>query len=266
MDFLSQSDPTSVHDFGAKVFNDSVHGYVRFPGRVMEFIDTPQFQRLRDLKQLGTTSFVSVKMYLQSLGNPSHILLRCELGEVTVLRAYSPVPYPCVSRWLCAFLWDVWFQVPRWFAQPFRAQPGRLVPCGFPHRPLPTFAARSRHRPVLVRHGAHRRADPRHRPRPLLARIRWRDHPRTASRLSTRCLLARADGYPHARTPHRRQQHRHGAARHQAAEGAHHGVGRRHSTARHGRWICVDVRRMASTNSGLHAKYCTCFISHPRHT
>ena len=58
MDFLSQSEPTHLTDTGAKVFNDAVHDYIRIPGVVMQFVDTPQFQRLRDLKQLGTTSFV----------------------------------------------------------------------------------------------------------------------------------------------------------------------------------------------------------------
>jgi len=58
MDFLSQSEPWKLEDTNAKIFNDSVHGYIRFPGSVMKFVDTPQFQRLRDLKQLGTTSFV----------------------------------------------------------------------------------------------------------------------------------------------------------------------------------------------------------------
>jgi hypothetical protein len=61
MDFLSQSDPSVAEDVGAKIFNDVVHGHVRFPGAVMKFVDTPQFQRLRDLKQLGVTSFVCVR-------------------------------------------------------------------------------------------------------------------------------------------------------------------------------------------------------------
>jgi deoxynucleoside triphosphate triphosphohydrolase SAMHD1 len=41
-----------------KVINDSVHGHIRLPSYAMEIVDTPQFQRLRDLKQLGTTYFL----------------------------------------------------------------------------------------------------------------------------------------------------------------------------------------------------------------
>jgi hypothetical protein len=37
---------------------DPIHGVMRIPLYCYEFIDTPQFQRLRYLKQLGTTSFV----------------------------------------------------------------------------------------------------------------------------------------------------------------------------------------------------------------
>jgi hypothetical protein len=37
---------------------DPIHGVMKIPLYCYEFIDTPQFQRLRYLKQLGTTSFV----------------------------------------------------------------------------------------------------------------------------------------------------------------------------------------------------------------
>lgn len=43
---------------GGKVINDPVHGYVTVSNFCLNFVDTPQFQRLRDLKQLGTTCFV----------------------------------------------------------------------------------------------------------------------------------------------------------------------------------------------------------------
>jgi hypothetical protein len=36
-----------------KIINDPVHGHMYFPGVVVEAIDTPQMQRLRELKQLG---------------------------------------------------------------------------------------------------------------------------------------------------------------------------------------------------------------------
>lgn len=37
----------------AKIINDPLHGHFSLPSYCIEFIDTPQFQRLRDLKQLG---------------------------------------------------------------------------------------------------------------------------------------------------------------------------------------------------------------------
>ncbi|XP_056279078.1 deoxynucleoside triphosphate triphosphohydrolase SAMHD1 isoform X3 [Pseudoliparis swirei] len=41
-----------------KVFNDPVHGHVELPPLLLFFIDTPQFQRLRRIKQLGAVYFV----------------------------------------------------------------------------------------------------------------------------------------------------------------------------------------------------------------
>ncbi|KAF2077132.1 hypothetical protein CYY_001579 [Polysphondylium violaceum] len=42
----------------SKIINDVVHGHMDVPDYILEFVDSEQFQRLRDLKQLGTTSFV----------------------------------------------------------------------------------------------------------------------------------------------------------------------------------------------------------------
>ncbi|EDR41102.1 HD phosphohydrolase domain-containing protein [Dictyostelium discoideum AX4] len=42
----------------SKIINDVIHGHMEVPDYIMDFIDTEQFQRLRDLKQVGTTSFV----------------------------------------------------------------------------------------------------------------------------------------------------------------------------------------------------------------
>lgn len=36
-----------------KIFNDAVHGHIELHDACVKIIDTPQFQRLRDLKQLG---------------------------------------------------------------------------------------------------------------------------------------------------------------------------------------------------------------------
>lgn len=41
-----------------KIINDPVHGHMYFPGIVVAAIDTPQMQRLRELKQLGTAYYV----------------------------------------------------------------------------------------------------------------------------------------------------------------------------------------------------------------
>ncbi|KAH9121446.1 hypothetical protein LEN26_010672 [Aphanomyces euteiches] len=41
-----------------KVFNDQIHGYISMSELCVSIIDTPQFQRLRDLKQLGTLYYV----------------------------------------------------------------------------------------------------------------------------------------------------------------------------------------------------------------
>lgn len=41
-----------------KVFNDAVHGHMAFHPLLVTVIDTPQFQRLRNLKQVGATYFV----------------------------------------------------------------------------------------------------------------------------------------------------------------------------------------------------------------
>lgn len=42
-----------------KVFRDPVHNYIRVDYQViLDLIDTPEFQRLRRIKQLGTTSSV----------------------------------------------------------------------------------------------------------------------------------------------------------------------------------------------------------------
>lgn len=40
-----------------KVF-DSVYGFIKFPREIWEFIDTPHFQRLRNIKQLGCLFWV----------------------------------------------------------------------------------------------------------------------------------------------------------------------------------------------------------------
>jgi deoxynucleoside triphosphate triphosphohydrolase SAMHD1 len=49
---MFQSRPSS------KVFNDPIHGHVEVSGLSVKIIDTPQFQRLRDVSQLGGCYYV----------------------------------------------------------------------------------------------------------------------------------------------------------------------------------------------------------------
>ncbi|XP_026009452.1 deoxynucleoside triphosphate triphosphohydrolase SAMHD1-like [Astatotilapia calliptera] len=42
----------------AKVFNDPIHGHIELPPLLVKIIDTPQFQRLRKIKQLGGGYYV----------------------------------------------------------------------------------------------------------------------------------------------------------------------------------------------------------------
>ncbi|CAH0385146.1 unnamed protein product [Bemisia tabaci] len=50
--------PVMTEVMTEKVFNDSVHGHIRLHPLCVKIIDTLQFQRLRNLKQLGTTYLV----------------------------------------------------------------------------------------------------------------------------------------------------------------------------------------------------------------
>ncbi len=42
----------------SRLYNDAVHGHIYLPKYIFKFIDTPEFQRLRRIKQLGPVSYV----------------------------------------------------------------------------------------------------------------------------------------------------------------------------------------------------------------
>ncbi|XP_052816738.1 deoxynucleoside triphosphate triphosphohydrolase SAMHD1-like isoform X2 [Mya arenaria] len=46
------------HFLGQKVFNDPIHGHIELHPLCVKILDTPEFQRLRFIKQLGTCYFV----------------------------------------------------------------------------------------------------------------------------------------------------------------------------------------------------------------
>ena len=49
---------TKSFSFHFQVFNDPIHGHIELHPLCVKIIDTPQFQRLRFLKQLGSCYFV----------------------------------------------------------------------------------------------------------------------------------------------------------------------------------------------------------------
>ncbi|KAI7876669.1 HD phosphohydrolase domain-containing protein [Lichtheimia hyalospora FSU 10163] len=57
MSIVQTFDHHSNFDDG-KVINDPIHGHIRLDQYTIDFMDTVQFQRLRDLKQLGSAYFV----------------------------------------------------------------------------------------------------------------------------------------------------------------------------------------------------------------
>jgi HD superfamily phosphohydrolase len=48
--------PSSIKD--CKYVHDPIHGFMLLPKSLFRIIDTPEFQRLRDIKQLGLLFFV----------------------------------------------------------------------------------------------------------------------------------------------------------------------------------------------------------------
>jgi len=80
----SGGDATVQHyENQSKVINDPVHGHFRIRGECVKVIDTPEFQRLRDIKQLGTSYYV-----FPGAGHNrfEHSLGVCHMAEEMVIR------------------------------------------------------------------------------------------------------------------------------------------------------------------------------------
>lgn len=83
-----------------KVFNDPIHGHIEIHPLCVKIIDTPQFQRLRSIKQLGGTYFV----YPGASHNRfEHSIGVCHLAGqlVSVLKAEQPELKITVNDVLC---------------------------------------------------------------------------------------------------------------------------------------------------------------------
>jgi len=56
-EYLGRNFLANLHDL-LQIFNDSVHGTIELNEKLVEIIDTPEFQRLRNVRQLGTCYLV----------------------------------------------------------------------------------------------------------------------------------------------------------------------------------------------------------------
>ena len=72
-----------VYNHRGKVLNDPVHGHFRLRPECVAVIDTPEFQRLRDIKQLGSSYYVFPGA---SHNRFEHSLGVCHLAEELTVR------------------------------------------------------------------------------------------------------------------------------------------------------------------------------------
>ena len=55
---MTEIAPTVIKKYSSKLIQDAVHGFIRLTPMAIKIIDTPEFQRLRDIKQLGMCHYV----------------------------------------------------------------------------------------------------------------------------------------------------------------------------------------------------------------
>ena len=68
-----------------QVFNDPVHGHIELHPLMVKFIDTPQFQRLRYIKQLGQCPVISLLIMLQRECPVQVVVTMYSLGHRTIV-------------------------------------------------------------------------------------------------------------------------------------------------------------------------------------
>ena len=117
--FSSGEWPTVLPD--SKIINDPIHGHIEIPYLCIQIMDTPQFQRLRNIKQLGTT-------YLVFPGKKNDNILFytfCVMCNVSYETGKLRMGY--WTNWSMLFYWSHLFFFPRRFSQPIRAQRWSLL-------------------------------------------------------------------------------------------------------------------------------------------
>ena len=92
---------------GGKLLNDPIHGYIHLEADLVALVDTPHFQRLRDLKQLGTCYLVfpgaSHNRFEHSLGVATWPTSCCRTCRGSSRSCASPPRRSSSSSWLaCA--------------------------------------------------------------------------------------------------------------------------------------------------------------------
>jgi HD superfamily phosphohydrolase len=99
--------PTMLVKANGKVFQDRVHDQMRLPSALVAFIDTPQFQRLRDLHQLGSALYIfpcaSHSRFEHSLG-VAHLAMRMLRQLIANHNEHGPALEVDQSDMLCVGL------------------------------------------------------------------------------------------------------------------------------------------------------------------